>query len=1673
MASNSHSDVIFAMNAGHDGTSWQFDRSFVKYNSDRQPEWLATNTAVTGYDTEWNVPVDDPNVSGDFDQISASSGLIYAYRWHSGSDTGVVDATETVAGEYKNALRSVGVINGSTGLLGSNPWGSITKISDHLWKVKTSGDVVQVLKGSEEEYETTSTTRITGYDYLWHSGSLQIDQMKVTLPSVSTGSNGPATSAIETAWYDTWGREIWNQDGDGFLHFSEYDANTGALVRSLDGVDTALGSNGSGSLPANRPVTAASGPHVRVDYDVDSFGRWTKKTEYTSSSSTRAAFRVYRDSYIDANGNQELDSGDDWSKSTRTYRGWTSSNSTTGPIEIIRNDLDAAYIESLTLSETPSVTANKPNGSETITSTKIESLTRAYRDTTGAVVTVDAYFNVGTGTYSIGTSFGTASNNSSTGNFHRTQLGYDALGRLIRMVNSSGTVTRYTYDGLDRVRSVHVGTDDVPTGGTWADWPTLTSGTNLRQTSSVVYSGSSDRVESVTDIVDGVSANDRQTRYAYDWRDRLVGVKVGASSSESASVQRPIYIYTRNNLDEVTTVDQYDGDNVSLSATSAPSSSLLRAKVTYAYDAQGRVFRTSQWKVNPSNGSVGSESVRADRWFDLRGNVIKEVSPGGLAFKARYDGAGRLFKGYYSDAGNGAGGLETSWADAATVTGDRVFEQIEWDLDGTGQKLKSVYKQAFHNDATTGELQDKDTSPKARVSFEVNYFDLAGRLEANVNVGTNGGSTYSRPTTAPTASTDTLLLSRSIYNDAGLLWKTIDPRAIETWYEYDDLARETRVTEAYVNGAMETSDGKEDDDRSTRYTYNGLNQVLTMRADLPNSKFQETAYDYGVVYGTGTWDSKITSNDLLSRIRYPQLTGTNEGVATPTSSTKTASDQSEWFEYNALSEMIDYRDRNDSVHNYSYDFVGRFVNDKVNTLGSGVKNSVRELEYEFDSAGNLFQATSYSSVQSGRAVINQVRRYYNGFGQLTTEYQEHDGAVEEAGSTLNEKVEYTYSEGAGGANHSRLTSMRYPGGRRIFYGYGAISGNVSTNSNDLVSRISFIADDTNANGTYNTGTDIHLEQYAHLGFSTHVERNRPQPGVNRVYTSGTGDGGDQYNGLDRFGRVTGLLWDKVNSTSDVDSFRYGYDRNSNRLYRTNQLNSSFDELYQADGTSAGYDSLNRLTTFQRGTLNTGTLTSSDTYKRDWALTALGNWSSVSTDSDGAGGQSPASESRTHDGQNRITAIAANVPTYDRNGNMTKQSSAPGAGQFKYDAWNRMVEYDENGIEMYGIAEYPYDALGRRTKETRPTEEEVYIGENQIQMTTGIRNLYYSDRWQVIEDVYDLTDLVITLPSTEESATVREQNTYVWSPGYVDEMVGRDQTIHEFVNNEAPLGSSYSRTYAQQDANFNVTSLTNDSGIVQRRFVNDPYGQWEQKSATWGVITSDANWLYFHQGGRWNAVTQSYHFRNRELSAQLGRWIQQDPLMYVDGASTYQALLGSPTGFVDPLGLFIVGASFDATAIPVLGAAGSIGVAVDSSGNVAIVATGQAGAGFNIGVGGSVNAGSGTLTTGVTPTATVAGSGRMFPGIVAGAGPYGGGSLSSSLATPLSPTSGSANIGVGVGTPGVSVHGGFTATIVTFNLVSVATAIANGLSYWTSSLFGSSTAVIATVFTDSDGRTWSI
>ena len=59
----------------------------------------------------------------------------------------------------------------------------------------------------------------------------------------------------------------------------------------------------------------------------------------------------------------------------------------------------------------------------------------------------------------------------------------------------------------------------------------------------------------------------------------------------------------------------------------------------------------------------------------------------------------------------------------------------------------------------------------------------------------------------------------------------------------------------------------------------------------------------------------------------------------------------------------------------------------------------------------------------------------------------------------------------------------------------------------------------------------------------------------------------------------------------------------------------------------------------------------------------------------------------------------------------------------------------------------------------------------------------------------------------------------------------------------------------------------------------------------------------YTGRRFDTETGLYYYRNRYYDSQLRRFIQPDPIGYLDGLNFYAFVQNDPANFIDPYGLF--------------------------------------------------------------------------------------------------------------------------------------------------------------------------
>ncbi|PHS02287.1 MAG: hypothetical protein COA78_21630 [Blastopirellula sp.] len=422
------------------------------------------------------------------------------------------------------------------------------------------------------------------------------------------------------------------------------------------------------------------------------------------------------------------------------------------------------------------------------------------------------------------------------------------------------------------------------------------------------------------------------------------------------------------------------------------------------------------------------------------------------------------------------------------------------------------------------------------------------------------------------------------------------------------------------------------------------------------------------------------------------------------------------------------------------------------------------------------------------------------------------------------KVQYAYADGS--LNSVRLSSVTYPDGKVLTYEY-------DSGDDDNLSRVSSLTWDSTKEASY-----------TYLGMNMIVNEEYPVPGVELDYI------GTNYSGFDRFGRVVDQQWKK--GATDLVRLGYGYNQSSSRVYKEDSVAATnsqhFDESYQ-------YDSLQSLQKFHRGDLSVDKQTiTSPAMQQSWQLDATGNWNNF-TQNDQSNSSNVLDQSRVANQVNEITEISRSVgsdwalPVHDANGNMTsipQPSDMSSSYTATWDAWNRMVKLVDDADT---VAVYNYDGRNQRVV------KEAYVSGT----LSETRHVYFSKQWQVLEERVD-------------AATSADQQ-FIWGKRFVDDLVLRE--------------TSSETLYALQDANWNVTALSDTSGSIKERFAYSPYGESLELDPDFSAYTgTDYKWQTRFTGRELDLDTGLNLHRNRYLHLQLGNWISRDSIGYVDGHSLY-------------------------------------------------------------------------------------------------------------------------------------------------------------------------------------------
>lgn len=1392
-----------------------------QHDSQRRLERFFRPSAITAYDP-CDADNDVPSIT-----ISTNSGLAYAYSYTS-----------------DDRLTQIRVGNGDLA-----SFGDYTILQKYEYPSSPSGNERAYLPNVVYSYQTAGTSDADGdhvekstFVYGFHSGDA-LAYYKTSVERELVSENGPGTGTYDsyTLIDEDTGDVFWTRSADNSLSFMAYDERTGAvttIVRNADptapGGDSAAALDGSdyASLTITGWGESSDGGELITTMVRDLQGRTVQTTSpggtnsYLSREMREDSHRANMVYYSVTRLPHIL--SDDTFDGPASVTWYNAGGSVTRRSEY---ELNPTGYDPSTFTYTFA-----QNGS----SVDIE-LTRSIRDhlLSGLVESTRVYHDV------MGARFATESDR-----YDETTHMFDDLGRVATVTNANGTVTKYaSYDILNRLLEIEVGTGP------------LTS--SYRTVEERYYDHTLDMGEPVQGRGDGnltfvrhftgeaSPLDERDTINSFDYRNRLVSVQ---------NPDEPHQVVVYDNLNRVTAQAVFKG-------SSPPSdihdSGRLSDRGMYSeteYSQRGMAY-VQRVAIDPaaSANPASLDYLETHFWFDEVGRAIAQWAPNGPASKREYDGLGRADVTYITDrGGDAAPGASGNYDDAASVTGDVVFEQVEVVFDTSASRWAGnpylVSTRRRNHDASysteTGVLDDDNSV----ISYAGSFYDDADRIIRQVNWGTNhddgyvsGGespisdSTYNwPPSTAPDYDTspynteDTIVTGQS-YNTRGVVDIVTDSVGKETRFYYDDRNRRYATIENYLDATLTWSSGRwnaanieqdgtaNDDvgsDRVTSFIYDGIGNVIKQTAHEPDGangdEIQMTEYVYGVTAGSSSndTDSLVTSENLLKEVRYP-----DESTGSP----GTTSEYKVQYAYNRLGELRAVTDQNGTIHTYDRDILGRVTKDWVTTFGTNVDGqgtaidtTVKGIRIGYDDFGRVLVV---ESLDASSVVRNGIEFAYNTLWQVSDVYQDPTGAVTHSGGTPTgdtEVVRYAYSEDDTD-NHSRITEMTYPDGTVMQYTYG------SSDADDTISRVTTLSIGPSAMSQ----TDI--VNYTHVGIGMFAEvdyavpdvqldRSADHDGTRRAQGFNTHDAGI-YPAWDRFGRTVRHMWvdgdfDEHGTVADLPDrpalleITHSYDRSSNRLDRYDDRPGARMPNWDFEYT---YDGLDRLAAADRGEFESSTFTSG-VGVQEWTLDILGNWTNVKQDLDGDGNftDNQEDEDRSHNKANEITSLDINglagtpfTQHRDKAGNWTRQRRSNASDtRYTHDAWNRLVKVELGTAPVTTKGEYQYNGLHWRTMKMVPSGG-----------VTEERRMFYSANWQLLEE---RADSDTTGGFSEESCSQT-----VWGLRYIDDAVLRRTDT----NQDYDYADGGERTdYYITDPQFSVCAMISDTGALQERVSYSAYGE---------------------------------------------------------------------------------------------------------------------------------------------------------------------------------------------------------------------------------------------------------
>src|SRR5262249_20969802 len=332
--------------------------------------------------------------------------------------------------------------------------------------------------------------------------------------------------------------------------------------------------------------------------------------------------------------------------------------------------------------------------------------------------------------------------------------------------------------------------------------------------------------------------------------------------------------------------------------------------------------------------------------------------------------------------------------------------------------------------------------------------------------------------------------------------------------------------------------------------------------------------------------------------------------------------------------------------------------------------------------------------------------------------------------------------------------------------------------------------------------------------------------------------------------IVGL--DHTKGAVRIAGFAHDFDNEGNKRFEEKLADAGNS---QAKSEAYQYDKIYRLIDYKVGTL-VGSTVPVPTTQTQYDLDPVGNWNKKTKDA--------IPETRTHSVTNEITQIGGVPILSDLNGNTAED----GLFRYAYDEENRLTAVTRKADNRL-VGQYQYDALSRRVQKIADAASPSAPAETR----------YFHDDARIVE---------------EQNLLGATLATYVYG-NYVDEILTMDR------------GGSF---YYHQNGLWSVEAVTDAAGNVAERYAYDAYGLSAIFNGAgapiapnpWGTPHSAIGNPWMFTGRQFDEETGLYFYRARYYDPLKGRFLQRDPLEYVNGSNLYEYVTSDPINFGDPTGL---------------------------------------------------------------------------------------------------------------------------------------------------------------------------